>query len=153
MTRTPPEQPKHHGGIHMNGKPIQPIKSVKRGVKQAVSLVLPNDHDYRWEELQQIEKRRRAILQNVEEPTWRVLMHWDGTVLRILAWNPLLWITVATYVCVRLFARGMIPEFMGEMTSDSMTVLGGFLSFFLVFYVNQNHKRFFSLYQAKMHVI
>jgi hypothetical protein len=31
-----------------------------------------------------------------------------------------------------------------------MTVLGGFLSFFLVFYVNQNHKRYFDLYEDSM---
>ncbi|CAB9512125.1 expressed unknown protein [Seminavis robusta] len=138
----PKPKPKHSSS--------KPLKSVKKSMKHAASLLIPSDHDYRWEELQEIEKRRRAILQNVEEPTWKVLLHWDGTVLRILAWNPLLWITMATYVCVRLFARDLIPEYMGQMTSDSMTVLGGFLSFFLVFYVNQNHKRFFGLYSDSM---
>ena len=126
-------------------------KAVVQSVKKAASKLLPKDRDYRWEELQRLEHKRREILLWVEQPTWRVLTHWDGTVLRILAVNPLLWATLVIFVVVRWFARNKeIPEFMGDTTSDSMTVLGGFLSFFLVFYVNQNHKRFFGLYQDSM---
>lgn len=101
-----------------------PIKGVQRSVKKVVKKMLPDNHEYRWKELQRIEKRRRQILLHVEEPSWKVLMHWDGTVLRILAFNPLLWITMAIYVLVRFFARDLIPEFMSETTSDSMTILG-----------------------------
>ena len=140
----------------MSGASSSIGKGVKRSMKsvsKAVSKMTPSfhQHDYRWEELQRIEKKRRAILLRVEEPTWRVLLHWDGTVLRILAVNPLLWATLAIFVAVRLLARdSQIPTYMGETTSDSMTVLGGFLSFFLVFYVNQSHKRFISLYGDSM---
>ena len=109
------EQHKHRHG---------PMKGVQRSVKKVVNKIIPENRDYRWEELKTIEKRRRQILLNVEEPTWKVLMHWDGTVLRILAFNPLLWITLAIYVTVRVFARDTIPDFMSQTTSDSMTVLG-----------------------------
>ena len=127
-------------------------KKVSKGrfkaAAKAVSAILPNQEDYRWEELQRLEKKRRAILVRVEEPTWKVLTHWDGTVLRILCTNPLLYITMAIFVVFRIGAREV--TFLGETTGDSMTVLGGFLSFFLVFYVNQNHKRFFGLYNDSM---
>ena len=109
------EEHKHHHG---------PIKGVQRSVKKVVNKIMPDNRDYRWEELQNIEKRRRQILLLVEEPTWKVLTHWDGTVLRILAFNPLLWITLAIYVTVRLVARDIIPDFLSQTTSDSMTVLG-----------------------------
>jgi len=144
-TSTNTNEHHHH---HKNGV-------MKRGAKSFAKAVgiMPSHRDYRWEELNQIEKQRRAILLRVEEPTWKVLTHWDGTVLRILAVNPLLWATLAIFVAVRLLARNpeaSFPTFLGETTSDSMTVLGGFLSFFLVFYVNQNHKRFFELYKDSM---
>ena len=132
---------KHHHKRH----------GVVHSVKKAASRLLPSDRDYRWEELQTLERKRREIVGWVEQPTWKVLTHWDGTVLRILAVNPLLWFTIVLFVVVRWVARNHeIPEFMGETTSDSMTVLGGFLSFFLVFYVNQNHKRYFGLYEDSM---
>jgi len=116
-----------------------------------IGLTSSSSRDYRWEELQHLEKKRREILLWVEQPTWRVLTHWNGTVLRIIATNYLLWLTMAIFVGMRLFVRGRdLPEYMGETTNDSMTVVGAFLSFFLVFYVNQNHKRFFQLYNDSM---
>jgi Bestrophin, RFP-TM, chloride channel len=126
------------------------MKKATQGVKKVVKKIVPEHRDYRWEELQRIEKRRNQILHHVEEPTWKILLRWDGTVLRILAGNPLLWITLTIYVMMRVFARNSLPEVLGKTTSDSMTILGGFLSFFLVFYVNQNHKRFFQLYNDSM---
>ena len=147
MTPLSDEQQPQQQGHHHHHKGHGVVKSFKK----VASKLLPKDRDYRWEELQTLERERREIIGWVEQPTWRVLTHWDGTVLRILAVNPLLWFTMVLFVVVRWMARNYeIPEFMGETTSDSMTVLGGFLSFFLVFYVNQNHKRYFGLYQDSM---
>jgi len=89
------------------------------------------EDEYRWEELQKIEKRRRAILQWVEEPFWKIITHWNGTVLRFLAMDPLLWLTMMIYAAVRVVSRLDFPEFLDDLGSGNITVIGGFLSFFL----------------------
>jgi predicted membrane chloride channel (bestrophin family) len=107
-------------------------------------------HEYRWEELQSIEQRRRAILLRVEDSFWKTLLYWDGTVLRNIARDSLFWLTVAIFVAVRVQARLELPDFVANLTTDNVTVVGGFLTFFLVFYVNQNHRRYFGLYSDSM---
>ena len=111
---------------------------------------MSQEDTYRWEELKRIEKQRRAILLRVEEPFWKILSHWDGTVLRILALDPIFWFTIVVYVVIRARARTDLPDFVDQLSSGNMTILGGFLTFFLVFYVNQNHKRYFGLYDHSM---
>lgn len=106
--------------------------------------------DDRWEELQRIEKQRRNILSRAEEPFWKILSHWDGTVLSHLKSDSVLWLTIALYVAVRVAARQGLPEFVAGLDAGRMSIVGGFLTFFIVFYVNQSHQRFFSLYGHSM---
>lgn len=109
------------------------------------------EDEYRWEELQDIEKRRREILLRVEDPMHVILTRWDGTVMQILATDKLFWFTMILYVGIRVLAHyDHLPPGMAEFPSDSITVLGGFLSFFLVFWVNQSHSRYFGLYGNSM---
>ena len=104
-------------------------------------------HDYRWEELQDIEKKRRALLVLAEDPWWKILTRWRGTVCYMLAFDLLFWLTIAIYACVKVAARlNPLPDFVADLASVNIAVVGGFLSFFLVFCVNQSHKRFFGLY-------
>ena len=71
--------------------------------------------------------------------------------LAILLQDSLLWMTILIYIGMRIWARYGIPEYVAELGSGSnITVIGGFVSFFLVFYVNQNHKRYFNLYSKSM---
>lgn len=121
-------------------------------VGTAVKTVLPGGKhdDYRWEELQRIEKKRRNILKRAEEPFWKTLTHWDGTVLSHLKGDSVLWLTIAIYIGVRVAAREGLPDFVSGLDSGRMTIVGGFLTFFIVFYVNQSHKRYFALYGHSM---
>jgi predicted membrane chloride channel (bestrophin family) len=108
---------------------------------------------YTWEELERIEQKRRAILTRVEDPFWKILAYWDGTVLKCLVRDSLLWITLLLFAAIRLqnrYSTSTVPKEIGEITNANTTLIGGFLSFFLVFYVNQSHKRYFDLYQASM---
>jgi predicted membrane chloride channel (bestrophin family) len=127
-------------------------KSLKRASTNLTQLRYGFDgREYTWEELESIEKRRRAILCRTEESFWRILSHWDGTCLELLLLDSLFWITVAIYVGLRFQLRyGQIPEYVQDLGSANITVIGGFLSFFLVFYVNQSHSRFFGLYDLSM---
>ena len=107
-------------------------------------------HEKSWDELQAKEKRRRGILTQTEEPFWKILAHWDGTCLQILLKDSLLWIVLGIYAGIRVQSRLSVPTFVSEIASGDVAVIGGFLSFFLVFFVNQNHKRFFNLYGNAM---
>jgi Bestrophin, RFP-TM, chloride channel len=109
-----------------------------------------SEEDRRWKELQRLEKKRRAILKRVEEPFWKTLFHWDGTVLSHLKADSVLWITMSLYIATRVLARKGLPDFVSSLDSGRMGIVGGFLTFFIVFYVNQSHKRFFQLYGHSM---
>lgn len=140
MSASPAEAP-HKKPTSLPRKVVNRVKSVVAG---------KSNDDYRWEELLAIEKRRRAILKRVDESFWTMLFHWDGTVFRQIAHDLLFWGTLAVYVAVRVQARLELPTYVAGLATDNLTVIGGFLTFFLVFYVNQNHKRYFGLYNHSM---
>jgi len=101
-----------------------------------------------WNELKEKEKIRRSLLLRAELPFWRVLLFWKGTCLKELAFDPFLWIVVAIYVGIRIQSRfsDAAPEVMEQMSSMNIDILGGFLSFFLVLFVNQTQTRFLTMY-------
>jgi predicted membrane chloride channel (bestrophin family) len=124
--------------------------SIRRVAKALPGVENKDPSQYRLEELQSIEKRRRRILLHVEKPFWKVLTYWDGTVWRFLFLDPLFWTTIVIYVVVRVVLRIDESSRLDQLANEDINILGGFLSFFLVFYVNQNHKRFFGLYGDAM---
>lgn len=103
-----------------------------------------------WDELQDIEDLRRKILQRVELPFWRILGFWSGTSLRALALDWMIWIPFATFIAIRLQARvanANDPPGISERIDDTnLDILGGFLSFVLVLFVNQTNNRFWDMY-------
>lgn len=106
---------------------------------------------YSWIELNRLEQRRRAILKRVELPFRRIIFYWDGTCLRALSRDWLIWITIVLYVFIRTLAwLDMVPRVVDELGSRDTGVLGGFLSFFLVLFVNQTNSRFNSMYMESM---
>ncbi len=119
-------------------------------VKTAAKVISSAEKEYTWDELEAIETRRRAILKRSEEPFWGILAHWDGTVLPSIFTDSLFWITVGIYILIRVWARTGIPDYVVDLGSGDIAVIGGFLSFFLVFYVNQSNTRFFTLYNCSM---
>jgi predicted membrane chloride channel (bestrophin family) len=108
--------------------------------------------EYTWEELQAIEARRRQILRRSELPYWKILMYIEGTCLRAISNDWLLWFTISTFVVIRSHAwySGVLPDFAREVGRLSIDVIGGFLSFFLVLFVNQSNSRFQDMYKESM---
>lgn len=100
-----------------------------------------------FENLSKLEAERRKILKRLELPAWRILTYTSGTCLKGLVLDPLIWITMAIYVGIRIAAhvsnRQVEVEIMGK---SEIGVLGAFLSFFLVFFVNQTNGRFLEMY-------
>ena len=52
-----------------------------------------------WERLNEIERRRLNVLGRTEVSFFRMLFYWDGTVLQAVITKPMLWITLAIYIC------------------------------------------------------
>lgn len=108
-----------------------------------------------WEELKTIEARRREILSRSDLPLYKVLTFVEGTCLRALSGDYLLWFTLMVFVVVRLQAYfdGNLPDFANTLGHLNIDVLGGFLSFFLVLFVNQSQARFQEMFKESMNCI
>ena len=72
----------------------------------------------------------------------------SGTCLGALAVDWLIWLTMMIYIAIRLHSR--IPDskpVIGEILDGTdISIIGGFLSFFLVLFVNQTNTRFLEMY-------
>ena len=125
-------------------------KSVGDNQEQATDPPVPLG-EHTWEELEAIEKRRRAILLRGEHGVWKTLLCVDGTVMKFLLEDSLFWITLVLYITVRLLARyAQIPDFVAGLGDGNLTTIGGFITFFLALYVNNSHARYFDQYDAAM---
>jgi predicted membrane chloride channel (bestrophin family) len=80
----------------------------------------------------------------------RIFKHRDGTVLEILLQDSLLYITLFIYIAIRVWARYGIPSYVADLGGGNTVVIGSFISFFLVFLVNQTNSRYFNLYGNSM---
>jgi len=111
------------------------------------------DH-LQYEQLIKEDKDRELVASYCEEPFWKIIFHFKGTVLRVIIEDILFWLTLATYVSIRIRFRLEPSEDTSttdyENLSANLVYVGGFLLFFLVFYVNQNHHRYFELHQDSM---
>jgi predicted membrane chloride channel (bestrophin family) len=112
----------------------------------------PHERNYTWEELHAIESLRRDILKRTELPVWKILTFWDGTCLRALVSDWLIWATVGIYILIRIQARftDAMPGYVANLANTDIAILGGFLSFFVVLFVNQSNTRFHDMYKTSM---
>lgn len=119
-------------------------RNVSNGIKRVQRMKQP---DYTWQELNKIEKRRREILSRRNITYFGLLLFWDGTVLAALCRDPFLYCLMALYVAIRIVARNTVPEGLAIVATANISIIGTFLSFFLVLYVDQANKRFMDMYQ------
>jgi len=117
----------------------------------SAGLLAEDDPRPNWETLQAIEARRRSLLVQVELPVYRILVSWDGTCLKELCADPLVWFPVIVFFIVRLQAYSGSEQpanFIESMLdSSNIDILGGFVAFLLVLFVNQTNERFWAMYQ------
>jgi predicted membrane chloride channel (bestrophin family) len=86
--------------------------------------------------------------QQAELPFWRILLFYSGTCIKEITTDGLVWLTMAIYIGLRIFANVIehVPTTVELWTGANIGVLGGFLSFFLVLFVNQTNGRFLEMY-------
>ena len=92
--------------------------------------------------------RINSYTQKAELPFWRILLFWSGTCLKEISTDLLVWLTIAIYVGIRIVANivDYVPDSVQLLEKTNIGVLGGFLSFFLVLFVNQTNARFLEMY-------
>lgn len=113
------------------------------------------DEHLQYEQLIKEDRERELVASYCEEPFWKIIFHFKGTVLQSIIEDILFWLTLATYVSIRVRFRYEPDDQEASATSyenlsQNLVYVGGFLLFFLVFYVNQNHHRYFQLHQDSM---
>ena len=134
----------------MGASATKSVLGATSALGSTVSTLVLGPDELTHAQLQSIEKRRRAILLRSELPFYKMLTFWDGTCLKILALDPLMWLTMILYIIIRVRARTGLPDYVEALSSGNIGVLGTFLSFFLVFFVNNSNKRFDDQYNLSM---
>jgi len=120
------------------------LEEGRQSTKTPIIETRPN-----FEELKSIERNRRSILLRAELPYWRILLFWSGTCLKQISTDLLIWISISIYIGIRIYAHSIdyAPKSVELLVqSTNIGVLGGFLSFFLVIFVNQTNGRYLEMY-------
>lgn len=101
-----------------------------------------------WELQLKKEETRREILTRHEMPVFRILLFWNGTVLSALSRDLLFYFIIAIYILFRFIARKGDANILNKASLEevNLDVIGGFLTFFLIFYVNEVYRRFMEAY-------
>jgi len=134
-------------------EPLRIKEGRKSGFHDLWGLVRQDHLEY--DQLVKEDKDREKVASFCEEPFWKIIFHFKGTVLKVIFDDILFWLTLATFVSIRIRFRydptsDDLNEVNYENLSDNLVYVGGFLTFFLVFYVDQNHHRYFQLHHDSM---
>lgn len=69
----------------------------------------------------------------------------------MLSTEPLLWLTMLIYIIIRIFAHlDKLPEVLNDIAGADIAVIGVFLSFFLVLFVNDANTTVETIYGISM---
>ena len=107
---------------------------------------------YTWDELKKLEEKRRRFLVYDENRFYGILLRrFSGTVISYILYDKLFWITILFFTAVRLYdtyaefeKANVVPD------SNTVAVIGGFLSFILTFFVNSAIGDYAASYNVSM---
>lgn len=69
----------------------------------------------------------------------------------MLSTEPLLWLTMLIYIIIRIFAHlDTLPDVLNDIAGADIAVIGVFLSFFLVLFVNDANSTVENIYSISM---
>lgn len=75
---------------------------------------------------------------------------WSGTCLTEVIADPLVWLALILYCAIRAYAWLVdatdSPTFVNVFQPSNISIIGGFLSFFLTIFANQTNGRFLEIY-------
>lgn len=114
-----------------------------------------NPNQYTNEDLMKIEKERRSLLRRVKRfSVVNILTSLGGTVLPSIFRSPFSWFILAFYTIVRVLMR-QVPlgsTNLPVIPLALISIIGGFMSFSLVFFVSQAYSRLCAQYDQSMRI-
>lgn len=134
-------------------------RAVSRNVKNILhaedNAEIQKVHKYAHEDLIQMNKNRRALLTRVKRfNVGNITTSVYGTVLPNIASAPTTWYIIILYVGLRILIQRTDPSVraieLPVINTTLVSIIGGFLSFFLVFFVSQAYSRLNQQYDAAM---
>ena len=108
-----------------------------------------------FDDLKEIERKRRKLLQRVKSfNVWKIVFAYQGTIFESIFYNWESWICVLIYIAIRLILQLEVKKAQELPVVDVryLTIIGGFLSFMMVFYTNQTYSRLVSQYNNSMRI-
>lgn len=92
--------------------------------KTIVKVVSGHQGRMEFEELKKSEETRRKLLDRTKEPSWKVLFSFQGTFFPVLLRKPLLWMSLAIYICIRIYARVGLPDYVPTIDVSLVNSIG-----------------------------
>ena len=85
---------------------VEDLNSVSCGYLFVDPEAIVNKKQYvPYHVLKDVESRRRKVLKRTELPFWRIICYFEGTCLKAMSVDWLLWVTIAVYVGLRIALR------------------------------------------------
>jgi len=114
------------------------------------SLFNKDESEVTHDELRCIESTRRKLLDDSKSFTrLQIMTTFAGTVMPDLMCSRQAWSTFLLYVVLRILLENKVLEVgvdLPVLNTAMISVVGGFMSFFLVFYLSQTYSRFMQQY-------
>ena len=104
-------------------------------------------------ELQKVEEQRQSIMKKHEMSFFGVLTCMRGTVLQSILMDPFFYSVIIIYILVRFAVRAEmthIEYIKSGLSNMDLGVMAFALTFFLLFYVQEVYKRFWTMYMCCM---
>eukprot|EP01033_Poteriospumella_lacustris_P006036 gene6037-4332_t len=115
-----------------------------------------NPFDYKLEDLQALEKERRSLLTRVKRFSLiSISTSFYGTILPDIARSLFSWFNLALYIGIRVVIKMdylRIGVELPQINTTLVSIVGSFMSFFLVFFVQQAYSRFCVQYDNSMRI-
>ena len=101
-----------------------------------------------------IEAKRKELLERSKHGRLIVLFSWTGTILNWATASVQLWSALIVFVLTRVYMREVAwdPGNLPRMSMEQVSIISGFLFFFLIFYVSHCYARFDQQYSASMSI-
>jgi hypothetical protein len=114
-------------------EPLRVKEGRKSGFHDLWGLVRQDHLEY--DQLIKEDKDREKVASYCEEPFWKIIFHFKGTVLKVIIEDILFWLTLATFVSIRIRLRYESADDLNEVNyenlSDNLVYVGGFFDLFL----------------------
>ena len=126
------------------------MQNIRKSIK---TNFVHEEDDCSWEDLQRIEKIRTNIMRQGVKPFCGVIFQWKGTVLNSFFSDPFAYFLMIFYIVIRIIFY--VDEFSSNEDSSNeddtdpslrvanIGIMGGFLTFFLIFYGLSNVVEYF----------